>query len=89
MFQKNISEEKKKKTRNVDLTAFLVFFMSHYRYFLYGCSSDAYAYNYELLGTMLDEMINNLTGEQRFEFQDIVQKKKQRLIAKFKKEYKK
>ncbi|AHI39622.1 hypothetical protein HMPREF0345_0670 [Enterococcus faecalis ATCC 29200] len=26
MFQKNISEEKKKKTRNVDLTAFLVFF---------------------------------------------------------------
>ncbi|EEU78371.1 predicted protein (plasmid) [Enterococcus faecalis E1Sol] len=25
MFQKNISEEKKKKTRNVDLTAFLVF----------------------------------------------------------------
>lgn len=40
MFQKNISEEKKRKTRNVDLTAFLVFFMSHYRYFLYRCSSD-------------------------------------------------
>ncbi|MFG5565345.1 hypothetical protein ACFJYA_13955 [Enterococcus faecalis] len=51
--------------------------------------SDQYAYNYELLGAMLDEMINNLTSEQRFEFQDIVQKKKQRLIAKFKKEYKK
>ena len=42
MFQKNVSEEKKRKTRNVDLTAFLVFFMSHYRYFLYGCSSDPY-----------------------------------------------
>ena len=24
--------------------------------------SDQYAYNYELLGTMLDEMLNNLTG---------------------------
>nr|WP_301554869.1 toprim domain-containing protein [Enterococcus hirae] len=46
MFQKNIFDEEKEKTRNVDLTAFLVFFISHYRYFLYGCSSDPYKENY-------------------------------------------
>lgn len=51
--------------------------------------SDQYAYNYELLGAMLDQMINNLSREQRLEFQDIVQKKKQRLISTFKKGYKK
>lgn len=51
--------------------------------------SDQYDYNYELLGAMLDQMINQLTSEQRMEFQDIVQKKKQRLITSFKKNYKK
>lgn len=51
--------------------------------------SDQYAYNYELLGAMLDQMINNLSREQRLEFQDIVQKKKQRLASTFRKGYKK
>ncbi|MFD2388816.1 hypothetical protein [Enterococcus rivorum] len=49
--------------------------------------SDQFEYNYELLGAMMDQMINNLDREQRLEFQDIVQKKKLRLVSSFKKSY--
>lgn len=61
MFQKNISEEKKRKTRNVDLTTFLVFFMSHYRYFLYGCSSDPSNYNIGLVMHLLNHSSEAMT----------------------------